>query len=114
MDSASTVDTSPPTNNVSANVYVCPRLSLPPALFPHPSRDLPLSTFFVSRLSRPLSDLTASLLRSLVRSRPLALVSRAKDVCFVNQQSWLKLPPELSQSSRPGRLPPWRDIEDRW
>jgi len=74
MDSARSVDTS-----TRERVRVARLFPLPSTL----SRDHPLSTFFVSHLSCPPPNLAASL-----RARYL----RAKDVCFVNQQSWLKLP----------------------
>lgn len=67
---------------ISANAYVR-RIRVPcPASI---SRDHPLSTFFVSHLSCSLPDLNTFCTR--------VTISRRKgDVCFVNQQSWLKLP----------------------
>lgn len=92
MDSARSVDTSPDKQCVRERVYFAVSLPLVAACL----RELPLSTFFVSHLfPAPFSDLTVS---------ARGLLSRAKDVCFVNQQSWLKLPLALSQSPRPSCL----------
>lgn len=80
---------------------MCPRTCtfVPPSATPCLLfRDLSLSTFFVSHLSWPLFPTLHHTRRAFAYAG--ALLSRPKDVCFVNQQSWLKLVTSASCASR--------------